>query len=80
MRGWTGIVESAALLAIVILALGVMVHTVKPSDALKSLGTILGIVALLIHAAGDHHCNMGCNVVSSAGRSDHGLGCNLSHV
>lgn len=48
MRGWAGIVESAALLAIVVLALGVMVRAVKLGDAMKYLGAIVGVVILLV--------------------------------
>jgi len=48
LRGWDGFVESAALVAIVILAIGVMVRVVKPSDAARHLGAILCIVILLI--------------------------------
>jgi phosphatidylserine synthase len=48
MRCWAGIVESAALFAITILATGVMVSAVKFSDLGKHLGTILCIVILLL--------------------------------
>ena len=48
MRGWDGIVESVALLAVVILALGVLVRVVKPSDAARHLGAILCVVILLL--------------------------------
>lgn len=48
MRGWAGIVESVALFAITILAIGVMVSAVKLSDLGKHLGTILCFVILLL--------------------------------
>jgi uncharacterized membrane protein YoaK (UPF0700 family) len=48
MHGWVGIVESAALVAIVILAMGIMVRAVKPSDVTRHLGSILCIVILLL--------------------------------
>jgi hypothetical protein len=48
MRGWAGIVESVALVAIAILAIGVIVSAVKPSEAARHLGTILFVVILLL--------------------------------
>jgi hypothetical protein len=48
MRAWAGIVESVAIIAIAILAIGLMVNAVKPSDAARHLGAILGIVILLL--------------------------------
>lgn len=48
LRRWDGIVESVAFVAIVILAIGVMVSAIKPSDAAKHLGALLCIVILLI--------------------------------
>jgi len=48
MRGWAGIVESVALLSIVILAIGLMISAVKPSEAARHLGTILLFLILLI--------------------------------
>jgi ABC-type Fe3+ transport system permease subunit len=45
---WDGIVGSAALPAVVVLALCVMVNVVKPSDVPKHLGEIVGVVILLI--------------------------------
>ena len=48
MLGWAGIVESVALVAIAILAVGVIVREVKPSDIGRHLGSILCIVILLL--------------------------------
>ena len=48
MPGWAGIVESVALVAIAILAIGLIVGAVKPSDAARHLGTIVCIVILLL--------------------------------
>lgn len=48
MRGWAGIVESVALCAITILAIGVIVSAVKPSDVARHLAVILCIVVLLL--------------------------------
>ena len=50
MRAWAGIVESVAIIAIAILAIGLIVRAVKPSDAAKHLGTIVCIVILLLMA------------------------------
>ena len=48
LRGWAGIVESVALVAMTILAIGLIVSAVKPSDAARHLGTILCVVILLL--------------------------------
>ena len=48
IRGWAGIVESVALVAIAILAIGLIVRAVKPSDVARHLGSILCIVILLL--------------------------------
>jgi phosphatidylserine synthase len=48
MRGWAGIVESVALFALTILAIGLIVSAVKLSEVLKHLGTILGVAILLL--------------------------------
>jgi hypothetical protein len=48
MPGWAEIVESFALFAIAILAIGLIVSAVKPSEVVKHLGTILCIVILLL--------------------------------
>lgn len=47
MRGWAGIVESVALVAIVLLAIGLIVSAVKLSDIIKHLGIIIGCAILL---------------------------------
>ncbi|MGA2654008.1 MAG: hypothetical protein ABSF28_26100 [Terracidiphilus sp.] len=48
MCGWAGIVESVALIAITILALGIIVSAVKLSDVLKHLRAILCMTILLL--------------------------------
>jgi len=48
LREWDGIVESAAIIAITILAIGVIVRAVKLSDVAKHLGTILCILILML--------------------------------
>lgn len=45
---WDGLVGSAALIAIILLALCVMVSAVKLGDLPRHLGVIVGIVILLI--------------------------------
>jgi hypothetical protein len=48
MRRWAGIVESVALFALTILAIGLIVSAVKLPDVMEYLGTILGVVILLL--------------------------------
>ena len=48
MRGWAGIVESGALLALTILAIGLIVSAVKPADVARHLGTIISIMIFLL--------------------------------
>lgn len=48
VSAWGGLVGSAALIALIILALGVMVGAVKREDVLRRLGVIVGVVILLI--------------------------------
>ena len=52
---WDGLVGSAALIAIIILALCVMVRAVKLGDALRQLGVIAGRRNPADHAARDHY-------------------------
>lgn len=46
--GWVSILQLLAILSIVAVALGLMIGAVKPSDALKHIGTILGMVIILM--------------------------------
>jgi hypothetical protein len=48
MRGGAGIVESVALVTITILAIGLILSTLKPSDVARHLGTVLFVVILLL--------------------------------
>ena len=48
LSAWDGLVGSAALIAIIVLALYVMVRAVKLGDVPRHLGVIAGIVILLI--------------------------------
>lgn len=48
LSAWDGLLGSAALLAIVILAFRVMVRTVELRNIPRDLGVIVGIVILLI--------------------------------
>lgn len=45
---WDGLVGSAALIAIIILALSVIVSAIKVGDVPRHLGVIVGIMILLI--------------------------------
>lgn len=47
LLGWNVLVESAALIAIVVLAIGVMVGAMKIGENLRHLGAVLGITILL---------------------------------
>jgi uncharacterized membrane protein len=44
---WDDLVESASLLAIIILSLRIMVSAVKPGDAPRHLGMVVGVAILL---------------------------------
>jgi hypothetical protein len=48
MHGWSQIVESVAITAIIITALGTMIGLVTPADALKYCGAIAGIAIVLV--------------------------------
>jgi hypothetical protein len=48
MRRWAWIVESVVLFALTILAIGLIVSAVKLPDVMEYLGTILGVVILLL--------------------------------
>ncbi len=45
---WASLVESVALIAIIVLAFGVIVRAVAPGDVMRRLGMIIGIVILLL--------------------------------
>lgn len=47
MAGWLAILQLLAIVSIVAVALGLMIGAVRPGDALKHIGAILGIVILL---------------------------------
>lgn len=48
MQGWVAIAGSFATIALVLTAFGLMLSIVKPSDALRRVASILGIVMLLM--------------------------------
>ena len=48
MHGWSQIVESLAIIAITMTALGTMLGLVKPADALKYCGAIAGVAIVLV--------------------------------
>ena len=52
-HAWVSLTQSFAIIALVLMALGLMLGMVKPADALKQVGAILGIliIMLLIPAA-----------------------------
>ena len=45
---WVSLTQSLAIIAIILTALGLMLGIVKPADALKHVGAILGIVVVLM--------------------------------
>jgi hypothetical protein len=48
MQGWAALLGSLAIIAIVLTAFGLMLGIVKPADALRRVGAILGVVMLLM--------------------------------
>jgi drug/metabolite transporter superfamily protein YnfA len=48
IHGWSEIVESLAVMAIIMTALGTMLGLLKPADALKYYGAIAGIAIVLV--------------------------------
>ncbi len=48
MAGWLSILQFLASVGIVVVAFGLMFGMLKPSDALKHIGAILGIVIVLM--------------------------------
>jgi len=47
MHGWVVLLGLLATIALVLMAFGLMLGVVKPADALKHVGAILGIVIVL---------------------------------
>jgi hypothetical protein len=52
MQGWMSIVRSLATIAFILMAFGLMLGIVKPTDALNCIGAILGAVIALIFIPG----------------------------
>jgi len=48
MHEWVVLLGSLATIALILMAFGLMLGIVKPTDALKHVGTILGIVIVLM--------------------------------
>lgn len=48
MHGWITLLGSLAVIAIILIALGLMTRIVKPAMALKHVGATLGIVIVLM--------------------------------
>jgi hypothetical protein len=44
MQGWLTLVVALAIIALILTAFGLMLGIVKPADALKNAGAILGVV------------------------------------
>jgi len=64
---WAVLVESVALIAIIITGIGLMLCVVKPADALKHCGAVLGIVIVLMLIPGVLRI-FGRNISRAAGR------------
>src|ERR1035441_3990981 len=52
MQGWAALTGSLAMIALTFTALGLMLRIVKPDDAARYVGAVLGIVILLALAPG----------------------------
>ena len=47
-HAWVTLIQSLAIIALILTAFGIMLGIVKPADALKHVGAILGIVVVLM--------------------------------
>jgi drug/metabolite transporter superfamily protein YnfA len=47
MQGWVALAGSLAMIALILTAFGLMLGIVKPADAMRRVGAILGIFMLL---------------------------------
>ena len=52
MHGWVDLLGSLATIALILTAFGLMLGIVKPADAVKHVGAILGIVIALMLVPG----------------------------
>jgi hypothetical protein len=52
MQGWVVLLGSLAIIALILTAFALMLGIVKPADALKHVGAILGIVIVLMLTTG----------------------------
>ena len=52
MHAWAALVESLAMIALILMVFGLMLGIVKPPDVPKRIGTILRIVIILIFIPG----------------------------
>ena len=48
IHGWMARTGSIAIIAIILIAFGIMLGIVKPADALSRVGAVLGIVVALV--------------------------------
>ena len=52
MHGWAVLLGSLSLIALALMAFGIMLGMVKPADAVKHVGAILGIIIMLMLVSG----------------------------
>jgi len=52
MQAWVALTGSLAIIAIILTAIGLMLGVVKPADAGRHLGAILGVVIVLMFFPG----------------------------
>jgi putative effector of murein hydrolase LrgA (UPF0299 family) len=48
IQGWVALAGSLAMIALILTAFGLMLGIVKPADALRRVGAILGVAMLLM--------------------------------
>jgi hypothetical protein len=48
MQGWVALAGSLTMIALILTAFGLMLGILKPADALRRVGAILGVVMLLM--------------------------------
>jgi hypothetical protein len=52
VEAWVSLVGSLAMIALILTAFGIMLGIVKPADALRRMGVIIGIVIVLMFIPG----------------------------
>lgn len=48
MQGWVALAGSLAMIALILMSFALMLGIVKPADAIRRVGAILGVVLLLL--------------------------------